>query len=123
LQQTKAKEIFSFIIENAKETSFHFEAAADLFDDEMFDILSRAPKGLIQFEIGIQSTNEAALEAIRRKTDLKKVFENIKKLKELGNVHIHVDLIAGLPFEDYNSFLNSFNETYKLYPHQLQLDF
>jgi len=78
---------------------------------------------LIQFEIGIQSTNEAALEAIRRKTDLKKVFENIKKLKELGNVHIHVDLIAGLPFEDYNSFLNSFNETYKLYPHQLQLDF
>jgi len=51
------------------------------------------------------------------------VFENIKKLKELGNVHIHVDLIAGLPFEDYNSFLNSFNETYKLYPHQLQLDF
>ncbi|ABN54381.1 MAG TPA: B12-binding domain-containing radical SAM protein [Hungateiclostridium thermocellum] len=119
----RAKEIFSFIIENAKETSFHFEAAADLFDDEMFDILSRAPKGLIQFEIGIQSTNEAALEAIRRKTDLKKVFENIKKLKELGNVHIHVDLIAGLPFEDYNSFLNSFNETYKLYPHQLQLGF
>jgi len=51
------------------------------------------------------------------------VFENIKKLKELGNVHIHVDLIAGLPFEDYNSFLNSFNETYKLYPHQLQLGF
>jgi len=68
----RAKEIFSFIIENAKRRVFTFEAAADLFDDEMFDILSRAPKGLIQFEIGIQSTNEAALEAIRRKTDLKK---------------------------------------------------
>ncbi|GAE90029.1 DUF4080 domain-containing protein [Acetivibrio straminisolvens] len=89
----------------------------------MFDILSRAPKGLIQFEIGIQSTNEATLEAVNRKTDIKKVFDNIKKLKEFGNIHIHVDLIAGLPFEDYNSFMNSFNEAYELYPHQLQLGF
>ncbi|HOM02557.1 MAG TPA: B12-binding domain-containing radical SAM protein [Acetivibrio sp.] len=119
----RAKEIFTFIIENARETSFHFEAAADLFDEEMFDILSRAPKGLIQFEIGIQSTNEEALEAVRRKTDIKKVLCNIKRLKELGNMHIHVDLIAGLPFEDYNSFINSFNEAYELYPHQLQLGF
>ncbi|HHV28929.1 MAG TPA: B12-binding domain-containing radical SAM protein [Clostridium sp.] len=119
----RAKEIFSFIIENSKGTSFHFEAAADLFDEEMFDILSRAPKGLIQFEIGIQSTNEGALEAVRRKTDIKKVFHSIKRLKEYGNMHIHADLIAGLPLEDYNSFMNSFNEVYELYPHQLQLGF
>lgn len=119
----RAKEIFSFIIENAMGTSFHFEAAADLFDEEMFDILSGAPKGLIQLEIGIQSTNEASLEAVKRKTDIKKVFYSIKRLKESGNMHIHVDLIAGLPLEDYKSFMNSFNEAYGLYPHQLQLGF
>ncbi|NLP15358.1 MAG: B12-binding domain-containing radical SAM protein [Clostridium sp.] len=119
----RAKAIFEFIIDNAGDTVFHFEAAADLFDEEIVEILSRAPKGLIQFEIGIQSTNEASLEAVKRKTNIKKVLYYVKRLEELGNIHIHVDLIAGLPLEDYSSFKNSFNEAYNLYPHQLQLGF
>lgn len=121
--RNRAKEIFTFIIENAGKTNFHFEAAADLFDEEILDILSRAPKGLIQFEMGIQSTNETTLHAIDRKTDIKKVFYYAERLRRLGNMHIHVDLIAGLPWEDYESFKKSFNEVYELAPHQLQLGF
>jgi len=119
----RAKSIFEFIINNAGNTVFHFEAAADLFDEEIIEILSRAPKGLIQFEIGIQSTNEVTLEAVKRKTNIKKVLYYVKRLMELGNIHIHVDLIAGLPFEDYSSFRKSFNDVYNLFPHQLQLGF
>ncbi|MFZ5986651.1 MAG: B12-binding domain-containing radical SAM protein [Bacillota bacterium] len=119
----RAKEIFTFIIENAKETKFHFEAAADLFDDEMISILSKAPAGLIQFEMGIQSTNERTLEAINRKAGMDRVYHYVKRIKALGNIHIHLDLIAGLPWEDYSSFENSFNEVYRLAPHQLQLGF
>ena len=119
----RAKSIFEFIINNAGNTVFHFEAAADLFDEETIEILSRAPKGLIQFEIGIQSTNEVTLEAVKRKTNIKKVLYYVKRLMELGNIHIHVDLIAGLPFEDYSSFRKSFNDVYNLFPHQLQLGF
>lgn len=119
----RAKSIFEFIINNARNTVFHFEAAADLFDEEIIEILSRAPKGLIQFEIGIQSTNEVTLEAVKRKTNIKKVLYYVKRLMELGNIHIHVDLIAGLPFEDYSSFRKSFNDVYNLFPHQLQLGF
>lgn len=119
----RAKSIFEFIINNARNTVFHFEAAADLFDEETIEILSRAPKGLIQFEIGIQSTNEVTLEAVKRKTNIKKVLYYVKRLMELGNIHIHVDLIAGLPFEDYSSFRKSFNDVYNLFPHQLQLGF
>jgi radical SAM superfamily enzyme YgiQ (UPF0313 family) len=119
----RAKAIFKFIIDNAGNTVFHFEVAADLFDEETIEILSMAPKGLIQLEIGIQSTNEASLEAVKRKTNINKVLYYVKRLKELGNIHVHVDLIAGLPSEDYSSFRNSFNDVYNLYPHQLQLGF
>ncbi len=119
----KAKEIFEFIIENAKETKFHFEVAADLFDDSIMEILSKAPYGLIQFEIGVQSTNIKTLEAVNRKTRLDRVFHYVRRLKELGNIHLHLDLIAGLPYEDYNSFGNSFNEVYNLASHKLQLGF
>lgn len=119
----RAKEIISFINENAARTHFHFEAAADLFDEEMLDILKKTPAGLIQFEIGIQTTNNKALEAVNRKTRLDKVFSNIVKLNSLGNVHLHLDLIVGLPYEDYNSFKKSFNEVCELEPQQLQVGF
>lgn len=119
----RAKEIFSFIIEKSVNTSFHFEVAADLFDDEMLDILSKAPKGLIQFEIGVQTTNPETLKAIHRVTKLEDVFDKVRRLRNTGNFHIHLDLIAGLPEEDYNSFKNSFNQVYSLHPHQLQLGF
>lgn len=125
----RAKEIFKFIMENALEdggkpiTNFHFEIAGDLFDEEMHQILSAAPEGLIQFEIGIQTTNEETLELIDRKTDTEIVFENVRKLRKCNNIHLHLDLIAGLPKEDLRLFKNSFNEVYGLKPHNLQLGF
>ncbi|HHV99113.1 MAG TPA: DUF4080 domain-containing protein [Clostridiaceae bacterium] len=119
----RALEIFSFVIENGGNTNFHFEAAADLFDDEMLELLRTAPGGQIQFEIGVQTTNNDALEAVDRKTNLDRVFYNTSRLRENGNTHIHLDLIAGLPFEDMDSFIRSFNDVYNLEPHQLQLGF
>ncbi len=125
--KTRAKEIIRFIIESSKDSSikqnFHFEAAGDLFDDEMLEMQKDAEEGLIQFEIGVQSVNEATLKEINRKTDTKKIFKNVKMLKSFGNTHIHLDLIAGLPYEDYNSFQQSFNAIYLLKPHKLQLGF
>ena len=119
----RAKEIIKFVIENAAEINFHFEAAGDLFDDEMLQILSTAPEGLIQFEIGIQTTNEKTLEMINRRTSIDKVFNNVRRLNAPENINIHLDLIAGLPGEDYDSFKESFNDVYLLKPHQLQLGF
>lgn len=123
--RARAKEIFQFIMENARDgrTNFHFEAAADLFDDEMLDMLKEAPPGLIQFEIGFQTTNPMTLEEISRKTDLKKGFENVRRLIKTGNIHVHVDLIAGLPFENLESFKSSFNSVYSLKAHYLQVGF
>ena len=119
----RAKEILRFVIDNSKETRFHFEAAADLFDEEMLEILSDAPHGMIQLEIGIQSTNTLTLQAVNRKTDLEKVFYYVNRITEQKNIHIHLDLIAGLPHEDYNSFKKSFDDVYRLMPHKLQLGF
>jgi radical SAM superfamily enzyme YgiQ (UPF0313 family) len=128
---SRAKEIAGFIIDAAKnDTSgvisgknYHFEAAADLFDDELIDLLACAPSGLFQLEIGIQSFNEKTLEATGRKTDLVLCARNIKKLMCAGNMHIHLDLIAGLPYEDYDSFAKSFNSVFALHPHCIQLGF
>ena len=127
----RAKEIATFIIENAKNDdtgkisgkNYHFEAAADLFDNALIVLLSSAPAGLFQLEIGIQSFNEQALKAATRKTDLALCERNIKKLLSAGNMHIHLDLIAGLPFEDFSSFANSFNRIFALHPHCIQLGF
>ena len=126
--KSRAAEILSFIIENyGKEilegTCFHFEIAADLLDDNLFEIISRLPVGAVQFEIGIQSFNEVTLKAINRKTDLLKVEENIKRLVFFGNCHIHIDLIAGLPTEDFDSFVGGFNKAYGLGANMLQLGF
>jgi radical SAM superfamily enzyme YgiQ (UPF0313 family) len=123
----RAKEIFSYIIDTAikleSETNFHFEMAGDLFDEEMLDILSKAPSGLIQFEIGVQTTNQDSLKAIDRITDFEKIKTNVNKLRRAGNIHLHLDLIAGLPYENYTSFKKSFDDVYRLKPHQLQLGF
>ncbi len=122
--RSRAKEIFKFIIENrVQDINFHFEAAADLFDDEMIEMLSRAPEGLIQFEIGVQTVNADALRAVGRKTDLEKLFANVRKLSAPCNIHLHLDLIAGLPYENMESFGDSFNWVYSCKPQQLQLGF
>lgn len=119
----RAKEIIRYVIENSKKTNFHFEAAGDLFDDELIRLLLRAPEGIIQLEIGVQSINTQTHSEIRRKTDINKLFDNVRKLRSKDNIHIHLDLIAGLPFEDYSSFKQSFDAVYSLEPHYFQLGF
>ncbi|HAN44870.1 MAG TPA: B12-binding domain-containing radical SAM protein [Ruminococcaceae bacterium] len=104
-------------------TNFHFEISADLIDSETLNLLKTMRKGLIQLEIGVQTVNEKTLAEINRTTNLKKLFENVKTIKSFNNIHLHLDLIAGLPFEDYNSFISSFNTVYACRPQQLQLGF
>ena len=104
-------------------TNFHFEIAADLLDKDELDLLSTMRPGLVQLEIGVQSTNEKTLEAIRRKTDVEEIRELTETINSWHNIHQHLDLIAGLPYEDYDSFHRSFNDVYALRPQQLQLGF
>jgi len=124
----RANEILNFILssygtEIPEGTCFHFEIAGDILKESTMQILSKAPKGVFQLEIGMQSFNEETLKAINRKTDTKKLVENIKKLISFGNMHIHIDLIAGLTGEDINSFERSFNIGYSLKANMLQMGF
>ena len=104
-------------------TNFHFEIAADLLDEEELDLISRMRPGLIQLEIGVQSTNPETIREIHRRMDLDKVKEVVARINAGHNVHQHLDLIAGLPCEDLDSFHRSFNEVYAMAPEQLQLGF
>lgn len=104
-------------------TNFHFEMTADLIDEETIDFLKGVRKGLFQFEIGVQSTNPHTIAAIHRNVDFDKLSAIVKQIKAGGNIHQHLDLIAGLPHEDYASFSRSFNDVYALQPEQLQLGF
>ncbi len=104
-------------------TNFHFEITADLIDQGTIDFLKTVRKGLFQFEIGVQSTNPQTIEAINRNVDFTKLSGIVKQIKQGGNIHQHLDLIAGLPHEDYDSFGRSFNDVYALQPEQLQLGF
>ncbi len=120
----RSLELFRFLIDNDNGiTNFHFEVCADLLDDEIFDVLKEARHDLFQFEIGIQSTHGPTLAAVNRSTDVEKVKTNVLRLLDLGNAHIHVDLIAGLPHEDYATFRKSFNDVYGLGADNLQLGF
>jgi len=119
-----AMEIWKFIKEHDNGiTNFHFEAAADLLKEEEIELIKTMRSGLIQLEIGVQSTNSKTIDEICRKTEFAKAASVVKEIESAGNVHLHLDLIAGLPHEDYNSFARSFNEVYALHPEQLQLGF
>lgn len=120
----RARRIWEYII-NAEncETNFHFEIGADLLEDEDLQLLAHCPEGRIQLEAGIQSTFEPALDECCRHTDTEKLFSNITELVKNGNINIHVDLIAGLPYETPDIFQKSFNDAYRLKAHQLQLGF
>lgn len=119
-----AEAIWSYLIENDNGiTNFHMEIEAHIMEDDTLELLSKAREGLFQFEIGVQSTNQDTLTAVKRNPDFLSLKERIQRIKDLGNIHIHLDLIAGLPFENYNSFGESFNDVYALFPHQLQLGF
>lgn len=104
-------------------TKFHFEIAMDLMDEELLELLSRAPRDLFQFEIGVQTTNAAVLKNINRVMDFEKIKANYARIKSYGNIHCHFDLIAGLPGEGMESFQKSFEDCMELRPEVLQLGF
>ncbi len=104
-------------------TNFHFEVAADLLTEEELEFLATLRPGLVQLEIGVQSANAATLNEVCRVTDLQRLKTSVERLKKAGNIHLHLDLIAGLPLEGFESFQNSFDCIYGLHPHQLQLGF
>lgn len=124
----RANEILLFIKENygtkiPTGVCFHFEIAGDILHEKTLKILSEMPYRAVQLEIGMQSFNEESLRLINRKTDTKKLIKNIKTLLSFNNMHIHIDLIAGLTGEDIQSFKNSFNIGYNLHAHMLQMGF
>lgn len=124
----RANEILLFIKDNygskiPKNVCFHFEIAGDILKESTLEILSEIPHGAVQLEIGMQSFNEDTLKIINRKTNTKKLIENISKLISFNNMHIHIDLIVGLTGEDLESFRKSFNIAYFLKAHMLQMGF
>jgi len=119
-----AIEIMSFIKENNRGiTNFHFEVTADILDEELLQFLESAPVGLFQFEIGVQSTNPETLKAIDRKMNFQRLKEVVERIASYRNIHQHLDLIVGLPHEDYFSFRKSFNDVFSLRPEKLQVGF
>ena len=119
-----AKEIMNFLMENDNDyTTYHFEVTAHLLDDDMLEFLSNCKEGLFQFEIGVQTTNQKVLDAVGRRDDFTKLSKVVKKIASYRNIHQHLDLIAGLPYEDMGSFIRSFNDVYSMRPQQLQLGF
>ncbi len=116
--------IWKYILENDNGvTNFHFEVSADILREDEIALLQQMRPGLVQLEIGVQTTNPCALQAINRNMDVDKLAEKVALLQEKKNVHLHLDLIAGLPFEDLESFKRSFNDVYSMHPEQLQLGF
>lgn len=118
-----AKEIWRFLLAHPGKTNFHFEMVGDLIDEESLEILAGAPKGLFQFEIGVQSTNPETLALIQRHINFDRLRERVTKLLQSSRVFVHLDLIAGLPGEDYQSFARTFNDNLLLKPDRLQLGF
>ena len=123
-KHSHAMEIWKYILEHDNGiTNFHFEISADLLKEEELSLMEKMRPGLIQLEIGVQSTNPETIRAIRRTMDFERLSEIVNKVRSFGNIHQHLDLIAGLPYENYDSFRNSFNQVYALKPEQLQLGF
>ena len=123
-KHSHAMEIWQYIYEHDNGvTNFHFEIAADILNEDELKLLSKLRPGQVQLEIGVQTTNAQTLEEIRRITNMDKLKENVARLREFSNIHLHLDLIVGLPFEDKASFINSFHEVYAMKPDDLQLGF
>ena len=119
-----AMEIWRYLLEHDNGvTNFHFEIEADLLTKEELDLMRQMRPGLIQLEIGVQSTNVKTLQEIRRHVDFDRISRTVKRIQDMRNIHQHLDLIAGLPFEDLDSFRKSFEDVYELRPEQLQLGF
>ena len=119
-----AMTIWKYILEHDNGvTNFHFEISADLLREEEMELMSQMRPGLIQLEIGVQSTNPETIRAIHRHMDLKKLEHCVNRVHSFRNIHQHLDLIAGLPYEDYDTFHQSFNDVSRMKPDQLQLGF
>lgn len=119
-----AMEIWRYLLEHDNGvTNFHFEIEADLITEEELELLSRMRPGLAQMEIGVQTVNPDTLREIRRHTDMDRLRYVVGRIRQGHNIHVHLDLIAGLPYEDYESFRHSFNVVYSMKPEQLQLGF
>lgn len=119
-----ALEIWKYLAEHDRGiTNFHFEVSADLLNEEELELISQMRPGLIQLEIGVQSTNPDTIKEIRRTMKFSEVARIVQRISAEQNVHQHLDLIAGLPYEGYDSFKQSFNDVYNLHPEQLQLGF
>ncbi len=119
-----AMSIWQYILEHDNGvTNFHFEVSADLINQEELALMEKMRPGLIQLEIGVQSTNEVTIQEIKRTMKLERLKEIVNKVKSFGNIHQHLDLIAGLPYEDYDTFRKSFDDIYALEPNQLQMGF
>lgn len=119
-----AMEIWRYIHEHDNGiTNFHFEVSADLINEEELALMEQMRPGLIQLEIGVQSTNDATIAEIKRTMNLERLKEIVARIQSFGNIHQHLDLIAGLPYEDYDTFRKSFDEIYALQPNQLQMGF
>ena len=125
----RALEIFRFITEQQaagnipKDVIFHCEVETDLFTQSTLDYLKTVPAGLFQFEAGLQSFNVETLKAVNRRTNMDKLVHNLKEIVSGGNIHLHIDLIAGLPYEDFASFARSFNQAYEINANVIQLGF
>lgn len=119
-----AKAIWKYLLEHDNGiTNFHFEIEADIISEEELEILAQMRPGLAQMEIGVQTVNPVTLQEIRRTTKIDKLRKVVERIRAGHNIHVHLDLIAGLPFEDYESFIHSFNEVYDMKPEHLQLGF
>jgi len=123
LDEARFRSIMEFIITRRGSSQVHFEVDAALFSEPMLEFLEGVPRGLFNFEVGVQTTYEPALRAVCRKMDWKRLSGNIERLQAAGNIHLHLDLIAGLPGEDITHFAESFNMVYELQPDYLQLGF
>jgi len=117
----RALEIWRFLAEQPGDTLFHFEMAPDRFTEEMFQFLEQVSSGRFQFEIGVQSTNQETLQAINRQCDQAKLEHNILQLVSLDTIHLHLDLILGLPYENRETFSRSFADVFRLGPHYIQM--
>ena len=126
--RSRAEDLLQFILEQQGKgipsgLCIHFEVAADLLSDRMLDLLAQMPAGAVQLEVGLQSFSADTLAAVRRRTDLDLVVRRVRQVLETGNVHLHLDLIAGLPLEDLKTFTEGFHRAFALRPHMLQLGF
>lgn len=115
--------ILKFLAKQTCRTNFHFEIAADIWDQEVVDFLRQVPPGRFQFEIGVQSTNEQTLAAIKRHNNWPQIVNYVSQVRNYGNIHLHLDLIVGLPYENIALFAKSFDDVYRLQPDMLQIGF